>query len=379
MPKLIAYDCIPLLFIVTWIYGVIVGLLFENNLIFVFSNFAGMSLYALYFIFLKYSIDKDQLINRVLFAAFVSLTINILVSVLLNLHLYDFISTYVAPVVGDHVGGERANGQVRMLNQSQLPIFMLLAALLFRVRSKAIVGLKYRLLSRGPVAIYLLIIFSLYVVIVMAISKGNMLAVLVVFSIFSLINQTPTRFVMFSLFVFCIYFLLDYFNYTGLISIIFSHKDDGNLIRYDQFNKIVADFSFFGRGLGAVIPDFARNADYPYGFELSYVNLIHKLGVFSLPLLAAYGYSFYCALSNLWRYRKSEQGCCYAVALGGLCYLFPAIGNPILFGPGCVALHCIALYLMRPQPTAQRSYRQVTGEPMYSHETGRLHEQGLRD
>ena len=45
-------DFIPMIFILTWAYGVFLGFLFGNNITFIISNFAGMTIFSIYYIIL---------------------------------------------------------------------------------------------------------------------------------------------------------------------------------------------------------------------------------------------------------------------------------------------------------------------------------------
>jgi hypothetical protein len=127
---------------------------------------------------------------------------------------------------------------------------------------------------------------------------------------------------------------------------MFSADDVSNAVRYSQLNDLIDDIVPLGKGLGAEVPGNIRDDERPYGFELSYVNLIHKLGIVSLFTIFAYFFSFYKAIAALRNINVDRRYA--AVSLGGLCYLFPAIGNPIIAEPQLILMHCICLYLIRP-------------------------------
>ena len=133
----------------------------------------------------------------------------------------------------------------------------------------------------------------------------------------------------------------------SLLNSIFGAQRLGNSERYAQVKELLNDLSIQGNGLGAPISSgYSRSVAYPYGFELSFLNLIHKLGVFSLLYFGFLGYSGYRVVNSA---KPLQERC---AALGLLGYVFPAIGNPILFAVQAVFLHAIALHAVtRHQPT----------------------------
>ena len=114
----------------------------------------------------------------------------------------------------------------------------------------------------------------------------------------------------------------------------------GNAVRFEQFDKLIEDITWMGRGFGAPLSSgYARSAQFPYGFELSFVNIVHKLGVLSLLYFAFLVYSGFAVWLS--KAANAERYACLAL----LAYLFPSIGNPIVFAVECVFLHALALYV----------------------------------
>jgi hypothetical protein len=123
------------------------------------------------------------------------------------------------------------------------------------------------------------------------------------------------------------------------IDTIFAAESLGNMERYAQARELLRDVVPFGHGLGAPITTgFSRSVIYPYGFELSFLNVIHKLGVFSLLYFA---FLVYCGFRIV---TSSTPIVERAAALGLLGYTFPSIGNPVLFAVQAVFLHMIAVH-----------------------------------
>jgi hypothetical protein len=126
---------------------------------------------------------------------------------------------------------------------------------------------------------------------------------------------------------------------TNPLDLIFGAQRLGNVERYAQARELLGDVVPAGHGLGAPITSgYNRSITFPYGFELSFLNVIHKFGVFSLVYFAFLGY---CAYRILMSPRPAFER---AAALGLLGYIFPAVGNPILFAVQAVYLHMLAMH-----------------------------------
>lgn len=123
----------------------------------------------------------------------------------------------------------------------------------------------------------------------------------------------------------------------------FSVSEQSNATRHEQRSLILSETTLFGNGLGAPLRSgYARHSD-GYGFELTYFNLAHKLGVFMFPLILSYLVTVGLALSRMVRLKRPIEA---SLALGCMLYLIPGIGNPILLAPTMVVLHCAAMYLL---------------------------------
>jgi hypothetical protein len=68
------YDLVPLGLVLVWLYGFVLGLVNHNPTGGVFRNFAGMALYALYYVFLFARVRKFDLLRCLLIAAAVNTT-----------------------------------------------------------------------------------------------------------------------------------------------------------------------------------------------------------------------------------------------------------------------------------------------------------------
>ncbi|PTQ02301.1 hypothetical protein [Vibrio sp. ZF 223] len=101
------------------------------------------------------------------------------------------------------------------------------------------------------------------------------------------------NFKLISIFVafFLVLFVLDnYYIFSPKFSVIFSGYDiesSGNQLRSLQIEYLFNDISFFGKGLGSYIDGFSRRTQ-GYGIELTYFNLLHKYGFFSIVYLTVF-------------------------------------------------------------------------------------------
>lgn len=113
--------------------------------------------------------------------------------------------------------------------------------------------------------------------------------------------------------------------------------------RVIQSGALVSEFSLLGAGLGAPLESGYARDILGYGFELTYHNIIHKLGYLVGGLVV-----MLLLLPLLWSVREtirrpSGQG---PVCLGLTSYLFVGYGNPALFAPISVLFAVLSLYLM---------------------------------
>jgi hypothetical protein len=123
----------------------------------------------------------------------------------------------------------------------------------------------------------------------------------------------------------------------------FSGEEASNSIRSEQFDKLVSDFTLLGSGLGSKLSSGYQRDVSGYGFELTFLNLIHKLGVFVIPIFLSYALTISVSIFRI--YRKFQVLESFFV-LGCMVYLIPGSGNPLLLSPQAVILHCMAMYII---------------------------------
>jgi hypothetical protein len=96
--------------------------------------------------------------------------------------------------------------------------------------------------------------------------------------------------------------------------------------------------------MGASLHSGYKRDDMGYSFELNFENLIHKIGIFSIFIFGGY----ILTLVNIIKcYLKRKDLTFFALNIGLMLYLIPAYGNPILFSPTVVIIHCLVLYMTK--------------------------------
>jgi hypothetical protein len=329
-------DFLPLLMIFSWFYGVSLGILNNNNLFFVFSNFAGMLLYFIYYIIVYFKLNTFILFKIVLAAS----VVNILYS------FYNFIISDYINVIGTFVGSYRIYYSGGLMVIAPI-ISLIIAKYIFR---------KSEILSSHPTLDKYLggvfLILALIALTVLSASKGFFAVFVAILLIF--IAAILTRIIFYGkliksefiyLFIFSV--ILIYLFYSNIIDVIFfnfSNLESSNMFRSMQSVELIKNFSFFGSGLGGAFVDQQRGGIVTYGFELSYFSLIHKIGILSVIPFFIYIYTCFLTWYQL---LKSKDFFYPSLTLGSILFLIPSYGNPMLFAPILVTLHCIALYWLR--------------------------------
>ena len=116
--------------------------------------------------------------------------------------------------------------------------------------------------------------------------------------------------------------------------------------RVIQARELVADYSFWGKGLGASLSSgYSRDA-IGYGFELSFHNLVHKLGVMSSFVFFVIAIPFVKSIRKILSGKDLPEA---VLSFSLMLYIFPSIGNPTLIAPEYVTFNVIAYYLMMPE------------------------------
>ena len=204
------------------------------------------------------------------------------------------------------------------------------------------------------------VIVGLLISIFLSGSKGAYLSalalMLILWSISLLYTMEKTVIRLYSILgLLMVFFLIAYFQseISMILRTIFFAEFASDHPRVVQGKKLIEDFTWLGKGLGASVPGYSRDV-LGYGFELSFHNIIHKFGIFSLFIFLSFLAPIFYSIHQI--IYKTSSIFSY-LPLIFMLYLIPAWGNPTIFASVSVLLHCTALYLIRLSVTAN-SYAQ---------------------
>jgi hypothetical protein len=330
--RLFWFDLIPGLYIIAWVYGIYLGFFNGNNPVYVLSNFAGMSLYIIYFFMVFLKLDPQHLVRVLFWAAIINA-------------LYSYIST----VFLVFFEGRNYLQLLRMYYSPSLSVLGPFMAMSLMVFSRG--GINRNWIGSSKAKNTCLFLFLLIPYAVLSFSKGYLASIaaligLVLFVVtVRLVRQLKiTRAgILFVFFVVLSSTALT-INFWDELVFTFSVSESSNATRSEQAPKIISEFTLAGKGLGAVLDSGYSRNDVAYGFELSYHSIVHKLGLVGALILSAYVVCITIPLFHIF-FRKENY---YSwLAIGGMMFVVPSYGNPMIFGPVIVTLHICAMYFIR--------------------------------
>jgi hypothetical protein len=324
--------------LLSWLIGAIVGAIYGNLAGNIFRNFFGLLLYITYPLLKITKPRFKSVYGTILAAALVQICFALYNT---NFNDFDYYALAAAGSISDF-RSSYSTGYVAifplfylsltftaspsLLKRSNFPLKRLIANKIFLIVTA--VCLVITPLSKGFIASCLL--YSLFAAIVAFVQgkRGGYSRTVII--LVCAIVALP------------IYYYIPS-DVIDLLTLSFSGKETGNSIRLDQYDYLVAELAWFGKGLGATLASGYSREENGYGFELIYVNLIHKLGIFVVPLFFSYLVTVFLALKDLLGKFLNEST---VVALGLMGYLVVGVGNPILLSTSSVLLHCLAMYLL---------------------------------
>lgn len=343
------HDAVAGIYVGSWLYGFLVGVVNENPTLSIIRNFAGMAVYSTYYLLTQIQFEKKRLI-RVLFY-----------SAICNIGFALLFGDWQSPADIFESTWDSAPEIVfgrKYYSIGVVVVFVLMGTIgIFYLTPKEIARKEFLLFGwsiHRRVARFILFIVSIHVAVVMPGSKGFLLAFL--FLVLSgpiahfgkqiLAARFGERLYLWLGFLALVGILGYVENYHSVIWRVFSGDESGNAIRYTQSEFIIEELTWSGRGLGAPLMSGYERDELGYGFEVTYLNVLHKLGIVGCFVLFGYIYTLYRILMLLFNQRNLMNA---SVSLGAMSYLWPSMGNPLLFSPVASLLHCAALYLTRPE------------------------------
>jgi hypothetical protein len=367
------YDLVPLGLLLVWVYGLLLGFAHHNRTEYVVRNFAGMSLYSLYYVMLFRGIKRFDLLRCIMIAAAMNATY------MFGLYIWDKLIGRLAAHPTDFVFFDVRSYYAETLALLMAPVFLCVHTLVFPPSGLAAGGRPTRGLT--PIAFLYLYLFAFLQI---PLSKATLLAFWLAYPLSIWCFRVQLRDLINTGRVIRVWalagtILLSVFpathalsayvptlQWSALVATITGHalpatpntplaEDRAHASRRmallakttrDRVSgAMTRDLTVFGKGLGAPLGNLDPRDPEGYGFEQSYLNLMHKFGIFA-------GYIFFALGLMAWRtWRALQFSRTRHFAFGAMALfagLVMAYGNPTLMSPVMVTLQCVVLYWMRP-------------------------------
>lgn len=330
----------PLLVFFSWIYGIFVGLINGNELEFIFSNFLGLAFYPAFYGLLASRLTFRQVVRSIFLAAVIYFA-------------YGFWLLLEVMLSGEFLAGLASSiSDFRILYHPAF-LYMVPFISLGIFRSHGLFCSRQGSLLRNSLPSWtgnnIFLLGMLIVFLFVPMSKGFFAIIisLLILRVLIFVNNTNilTLLTLLTLLLINLYYLVE-LPYLDLLINSFSTEESSNSVRSEQFEYLVDEFTFFGAGLGAVLHSgFIRTPEAPYGFELTFINLFHKLGWMCAPLLFSYFLPIFLSLKLLFT-KLSYKESFGAFILGLMAFIIPGYGNPLLLASNIVLFHCLGLFLV---------------------------------
>lgn len=321
-----------------WLYGISLGLLMSNKTEYVFRNFSGMVFYLI----LPLLFILKPKINHILLVVVLTSIFQVAITWYMGFNNILLINLMALSGISD----------LRMFyNAGTIIVFPLIAIVFAKlIYSRSTFSGSEIKLNFGRGISALLFAFLSLAVLVPSASEGFILAWLILilliyllflFNSFKNLKITDAGLYLLLLGLFLMTLVAYYFGQMLLYS--FGPYEPSNKIRAEQADYLIAEFTFAGAGLGAVLKSGFTRGEVGFGFELTYLNLIHKFGVFSVVLFLSYISTVLMAINKIIS-QKDLIGS--FAALGMMSYLILGAANPVLISTTAVILHCFAVYIL---------------------------------
>lgn len=351
------YELIPLILSLSYVYGVILGFYYGNRTVDVFTNFGGLFLFFSLYYFGIYKFTLHRIVKVSTFIVLVNIVEILTYIVIANVLGEDGARELASKYMLDGLANLTGDGDSRYFITNSAWVFIFLFLFLHSLKSGET---KYiRKLGVLPRNINSLLLFVLsiaivillsYLLLVITDSKGFQLAAFMGIIVLLLgdVYENPVRNLLFIIFVSSILFLFISMQSSDVLkplTNIYSPDASGNEIRYEQIGIVLERLSFIGNGLGADFGSYTRTLDgtASYGIELTYLNLVDKLGVVGVLITGIYFFIFYKFSSYVLLKKDKFVG---IFGLGLVAFIWPSIGNPMLLSVSYVIAFLFAIRLI---------------------------------
>lgn len=329
----------PFLIFVSWLYGVSVGLIAGHPVSHVFSNFFGLSFYLIFYALDRVRLNNNSVVQVVFISALVVFIYDSWI------FISDLINGGVFSVVANSISDYRVKYDPAVLYFSPFILYYLIcsfsSAKLISKNNVFMPAMRHNLTFLGFSIIFIFLSMSKGIILVFALLLVFSLA----FGFYNFLFNFRIRWeflIALCILIFAVIALSDFFVF---LASSFGKQEESNSVRDMQLSLILDEFSLIGSGLGAPLRSgYFRSEELPYGFELTYFNIIHKLGIFSIFLFLSYLAVIFEATKFLFKTNKISVG---IFVLGLMSYLVVGYGNPILLSPNFVLVHVLCMILLK--------------------------------
>lgn len=331
------YLCyLPAFSMLVWLYGLLLAIYNSVQFEAYSRNFAALLLYSFFYVLILIKPKLSALRNLLIWVAVIYALISVLIIVGNNVGLYNF-----------DVQSEAGLGVFRLYYSiGTLCLFIPVMHLSFALAASSSSSIYNHGSLYGYGQFFDIMLWILFLsIIFLNGSKGYIASLFIshaLFIFYRLVNLRWSQFLGNLLIVFVCLFVLTicYYHYESL-QYILNLEFESKHPRSIQGAELIGDFSFFGHGLGASITSGYSRDELGYGFELSYHNIIHKFGIFSIIIFSVIFYPFFVSVANILLNRNLASSI-FAFSL--MIYVIPAYGNPFLISPITVIFNVLALY-----------------------------------
>jgi len=328
-----------LLIFISWLIGVMIGLINGAKPNLAFRNFFGLVVYLLIPFMFIVQPSLKSVITMLYFAGVFQICYSLLNSyTIINPFAYHVESSLSEMRNFSSIGGIIL-----------FPLF--LVGLACKILPKKFMPYDYGNVVNKLSDNYIFTFLSLYALIVPVFSKGFVLATIILFIFIFLlafyysISAMALRKNLIILFILLVAILCALPpSFYNILAHSFSSQEVSNATRAEQYDYLVNEFSLLGSGLGSILRSgYVRDYDCGYGFELTYINLIHKLGIFSMFLFSSYIITIVIPIVRVFNKVYVFES---LFGLGLMGYLIVGAGNPLLLSVPGVIVHSVAIYLI---------------------------------